>query len=70
MSKVSLFVYKVECENIGFSKDPLLTETSNYAILFGQELNSEVSTSGLLFGWCASLKAILCSLLTEISRLC
>jgi endoribonuclease Dicer len=50
MSKVSLFVYKVECENVGFSKDPLLTETSNYAILFGQELNSEVSTSGLLFG--------------------
>jgi endoribonuclease Dicer len=47
MSKVSLFIYKVECENIGFSKDPLLTETSNYAILFGQELNSEVLTMSM-----------------------
>ncbi|CAM6105698.1 unnamed protein product [Calypogeia fissa] len=41
---VSLFMYKVECENIGFSKDTLLTETSDFALLFGRELDSEVLT--------------------------
>jgi endoribonuclease Dicer len=41
---VSLCMYKVVCENIGFSKDTLLTETSDFALLFGRELDSEVSS--------------------------
>lgn len=41
-SKVVLFVYKVSCKNFGFSKDSLLTETSDFAILVGQELQEEV----------------------------
>jgi endoribonuclease Dicer len=43
-SKVVLFVYKVSCKNCGFSKDSLLTETSDFAILVGQELQEEVCT--------------------------
>lgn len=43
-SKVILFVYKVSCKNFGFSKDSLLTETSDFAILVGQELQEEVCT--------------------------
>lgn len=35
-------MYKVDCENIGFSKDTLLTETSDFALLFGRELDPEV----------------------------
>jgi len=41
--KVLVFMYKVKCENIGVSKDSLLTETSDFAILVGQELQDEVS---------------------------
>lgn len=41
--KVLVFMYKVKCENIGTSKDSLLTETSNFSILVGQELQDEVS---------------------------
>lgn len=43
-SKVVLYVYKVSCKNFGFSKDSLLTETSDFAILVGQELQEEVCT--------------------------
>lgn len=37
-----LYMYSVKCENVGFSKDPLLTRVSDFAILFGNELDSEV----------------------------
>lgn len=37
-----LYMYSVKCENVGFSKDPLLTLVSDFAILFGNELDSEV----------------------------
>lgn len=40
--KVLVFMYKVKCENSGISKDSLLTETSDFAILVGQELQDEV----------------------------
>lgn len=40
--KVLVYMYKVRCENIGFSKDSLLTDTSDFAILVGQELQDEV----------------------------
>ncbi|KAG0625971.1 hypothetical protein M758_2G092600 [Ceratodon purpureus] len=43
-SKVLVFMYKVRCENVGISKDSLLTETSDFAILVGQELQDEVLT--------------------------
>ena len=39
-----VFMYKVKCENVGVSKDSLLTETSDFAILVGQELQDEVSS--------------------------
>ncbi|EPS68154.1 hypothetical protein M569_06619, partial [Genlisea aurea] len=37
-----LYMYYIKCENFGISKDPLLTQVSEFAILFGQELDSEV----------------------------
>ncbi|KAI3454609.1 hypothetical protein Pfo_011272 [Paulownia fortunei] len=37
-----LYMYSVKCENVGFSKDPLLTHVSEFAILFGSELDAEV----------------------------
>lgn len=41
-ANVLLFMYKIKCENIGFSKDALLTQTFNFALLFGSELDQEV----------------------------
>ncbi|TKY61177.1 Endoribonuclease Dicer-like 1 [Spatholobus suberectus] len=35
-------MYAVKCENIGHSKDPFLTQVSNFAVLFGNELDAEV----------------------------
>lgn len=49
-SKVLVFMYKVKCDNVGVSKDSLLTETSDFAILVGQELQNEVSSLFLLLG--------------------
>nr|KYP72012.1 Endoribonuclease Dicer isogeny [Cajanus cajan] len=37
-----LYMYAVKCENIGHSKDPFLTQVSNFAVLFGNELDAEV----------------------------
>ncbi|CAJ1976049.1 unnamed protein product [Sphenostylis stenocarpa] len=37
-----LYIYAVKCENIGHSKDPFLTQVSNFAVLFGNELDAEV----------------------------
>ncbi|OAE22766.1 hypothetical protein AXG93_2035s1500 [Marchantia polymorpha subsp. ruderalis] len=44
---VSLYMYKVACENKGFSKDTLLTETSDFALIFGRQLDSEVLTMSM-----------------------
>ncbi|EXC13651.1 Endoribonuclease Dicer-1-like protein [Morus notabilis] len=41
-SKVRLFMYDVKCVNIGSSKDPFLTQVSDFAVLFGNELDAEV----------------------------
>ncbi|MCO5563622.1 hypothetical protein L7F22_017269 [Adiantum nelumboides] len=41
-SNVRLHMYKIKCENIGFSKDSLLMQTVNFAVMFGTELDSEV----------------------------
>ncbi|KAL0355924.1 UNVERIFIED_CONTAM: Endoribonuclease Dicer1 [Sesamum radiatum] len=37
-----LYMYSIKWENVGFSKDPLLTQVSEFAILFGNELDAEV----------------------------
>ncbi|KAH1259634.1 Endoribonuclease Dicer 1 [Glycine max] len=37
-----LYMYAVKCENLGHSKDPFLTQVSNFAVLFGNELDAEV----------------------------
>ncbi|XP_062156793.1 endoribonuclease Dicer homolog 1 [Alnus glutinosa] len=37
-----LHVYSVKCVNIGSSKDPFLTQVSDFALLFGNELDAEV----------------------------
>ncbi|KAL5795899.1 hypothetical protein ACOSQ2_000719 [Xanthoceras sorbifolium] len=37
-----LYMYAVKCENSGTSKDPFLTEVSEFAVLFGNELDAEV----------------------------
>ncbi|BAT80376.1 Endoribonuclease Dicer-like protein [Vigna angularis] len=39
---LQLYMYAVKCENIGHSKDPFLIQVSNFAILFGNELDAEV----------------------------
>ena len=35
-------MYAVKCVNNGTSKDPFLTEVSEFAVLFGNELDAEV----------------------------
>nr|AUH15437.1 dicer-like 1 protein [Dimocarpus longan] len=37
-----LYMYAVKCVNSGTSKDPFLTEVSEFAVLFGNELDAEV----------------------------
>nr|GME03909.1 endoribonuclease Dicer homolog 1 [Ipomoea batatas] len=37
-----LYMYAVKCENVGSSKDPFLTQASEFAVLFGNELDAEV----------------------------
>ncbi|EOA39476.1 hypothetical protein CARUB_v10008073mg [Capsella rubella] len=37
-----LYMYNVRCVDFGSSKDPFLTEVSEFAILFGNELDAEV----------------------------
>ncbi|KAM3287430.1 endoribonuclease Dicer 1 [Capsicum chacoense] len=39
---IHLYMYAIKCENIGTSKDPFLTDVSEFAILFGNELDAEV----------------------------
>nr|XP_016481139.1 PREDICTED: endoribonuclease Dicer homolog 1 [Nicotiana tabacum] len=39
---VHLYMYAIKCVNIGTSKDPFLTDVSEFAILFGNELDAEV----------------------------
>lgn len=41
-SKLHLYMYDVKCVNIGSSKDPFLTRVSDFAVLFGNELDAEV----------------------------
>lgn len=38
-------MYNVRCVDFGSSKDPFLTEVSEFAILFGNELDAEVLDS-------------------------
>ncbi|GLU00901.1 hypothetical protein SLE2022_182370 [Rubroshorea leprosula] len=37
-----LYMYSIKCENGGSSKDPFLTNVSDFAVLFGKELDAEV----------------------------
>ncbi|KAL5217498.1 hypothetical protein ABZP36_018182 [Zizania latifolia] len=47
---IKLYMYSVNCVNIGTSKDPFVTQLSNFAIIFGNELDAEVlSTTMDLF---------------------
>lgn len=39
---VHLYMYAIKCVNIGPAKDPFLTDVSEFAILFGNELDAEV----------------------------
>lgn len=38
----NLCMYAIKCINVGFSKDPFLTQVSEFAVLFGNELDAEV----------------------------
>lgn len=42
-------MYSVRCVDFGSTKDPFLTEVSEFAVLFGNELDAEVSDSVLVF---------------------
>ncbi|PAN51890.1 hypothetical protein PAHAL_9G627400 [Panicum hallii] len=47
---IKLYMYSVNCVNIGTSKDPFVTQLSNFALIFGNELDAEVlSTTMDLF---------------------
>ncbi|CAI9103564.1 OLC1v1002075C1 [Oldenlandia corymbosa var. corymbosa] len=37
-----VYMYEIKCINIGYSKDPFLTQVSEFAVLFGNELDAEV----------------------------
>ncbi|KAJ9188235.1 hypothetical protein P3X46_003607 [Hevea brasiliensis] len=39
---LKLYMYAVRCINSGTSKDPFLTQVSDFAVLFGNELDAEV----------------------------
>ncbi|CAN4087097.1 unnamed protein product [Withania somnifera] len=39
---IHLYMYAIKCENVGTSKDPFLTDVSEFAVLFGNELDAEV----------------------------
>ncbi|KAK9279100.1 hypothetical protein L1049_012775 [Liquidambar formosana] len=39
---IHLYVYAVKCVNVGSSKDPFLTQVSDFSVLFGNELDAEV----------------------------
>ncbi|KAF0911134.1 hypothetical protein E2562_005501 [Oryza meyeriana var. granulata] len=39
---IKLYMYSVNCVNVGTSKDPFVTQLSNFAIIFGNELDAEV----------------------------
>ncbi|KAI3492942.1 hypothetical protein L1887_42437 [Cichorium endivia] len=39
---VRLYMYVVKCVNVGSSKDPFLTQVSEFAVLLGNELDAEV----------------------------
>lgn len=39
---VHLYMYAVKCVNLGSSKDPFLTQVSDFVVLFGNELDAEV----------------------------
>lgn len=36
-------MYSVNCVNVGNSKDPFVTQLSNFALIFGNELDAEVN---------------------------
>lgn len=37
-----LYMYAVKCVNSGISKDPFLTQVSEFAVVFSNELDAEV----------------------------
>lgn len=40
--QLCLHMYAVKCVNVGSSKDPFLTQVSDFAVLFGNVLDAEV----------------------------
>ncbi|KAF3439772.1 hypothetical protein FNV43_RR18050 [Rhamnella rubrinervis] len=40
--QLHLYMYAVKCIDVGSSKDPFLTQVSDFAVLFGNELDAEV----------------------------
>lgn len=40
--QLHLHMYAVKCVDVGSSKDPFLTQVSDFAVLFGNELDAEV----------------------------
>lgn len=41
-------MYVVKCVNVGSTKDSFLTQVSEFALLFGNELDAEVQSSTIL----------------------
>lgn len=39
---IHVYMYSVKCVDIGSSKDPFLTQVSDFAVLLGNELDAEV----------------------------
>lgn len=41
---IHVYMYSVKCVDMGSSKDPFLTQVSDFAVLLGNELDAEVLT--------------------------
>lgn len=39
---IHLYMYAISCSNIGSSKDPFMTNVSEFAVIFGKQLDAEV----------------------------
>lgn len=46
-----LYMYDISCMDVGSSKDPFLAQASEFAVLFGNELDAEVCCHVVLLDW-------------------
>lgn len=68
-SELHLYMYAVKCVDSGVSKDPFLTQVSDFAVLFGNQLDAEVFVVLVYYSTCSIEKEVLtmsCLMLTGV----